>query len=265
MSQYETIELDASPGGVAVILLNRPDSGNALTLQMIEELSDALENLRGEEQLRMVLIRGAGEDFCIGADRHWMELAKGYTRDENESDGFAAAEIFRKIYELPQLTVAMVTGAVLGGGAGLAAACDVVIAKEDAHFAFSEVSRGMIPATIAPYIIKAIGPRMAKALFLTGESFDATYAEQLGLVQYVVDDEKAMEEILEYLSSLAFANSPSAVADTKRLLQALEGKEIDKETSHLTAKKASLRWERGEAQEGISAFLEDRKPSWADL
>lgn len=264
MSGYETIELDATPGGVAVILLNRPESGNALTLQMVEEISDALENLRSEEQLRMVLIRGAGNDFCIGADRHWYELAQGYTKEENEQDGFAVAEMFRKLYELPQLTVTMVQGAVLGGGVGLVAASDVVIAREDAHFCFGEVSRGMIPAAVAPYVMKAIAPRLAKGLFLTGESFDASYAEQAGLVQYVVDDEKGMEDMLEYLSSLAFANSPSAVADAKRLFHALEDEAISKDTSHKTAKHAALRWERGEAQEGIAALLEDRKPGWAD-
>lgn len=264
MSDYETIKLDASPGGVAVILLNRPEKGNALNGKMVVELTDALENLRSEEQLRMVLFRGAGEDFCIGADQHWFELAKDYTQQENEEEGLAAAEMLRRIHDLPQLTIAMVQGSVFGGGAGIMAACDAVIAKEDTNFRFGEVSRGMIPATIAPYIVQAVGMRTAKALLLTGESFDAAFAEAIGLVQYVVEDEDGMEEMLEYLSSLAFANSPSAVADTKRLLRDIEGKEIDKDLSHLIAKRAASRWERGEAQEGIAALLEDRKPDWAD-
>lgn len=263
MSQYETIKLDASPGGVAVILLNRPDEGNALNAKMLEELTDALENLRSEEQLRMVLIRGAGEDFCIGADSHMYELSMGFTEDEIEEDAFAAAEVFRRIHDLPQLTVALAHGAVMGGGAGILAACDVAIAMEDAHFRFGEVSRGMIPAVIAPFIQQAIGPRMAKALFLTGESFDAGYAEQMGLVQYTVSSDQDMEEMLEYISTLAFANSPSAVADTKRLIREIEGHEINKGLSHMTAKRAAARWEKGQAQEGISAFLADRKPDWA--
>lgn len=262
MSEYETIQLDASPAGVAAVLLNRPEKGNALDGKMVAELTDVLENLRSEEQLRMVIFRGAGEDFCIGADQHWFELAKDYTHHENEEEGFANAEMLRRIHDLPQLTVALVQGSAFGGGAGIMAACDVAIAQEDASFRFGEVSRGMIPATIAPYIVEAVGMRMAKALMLTGESFDAAFAEAIGLVQYVVEDESGMEEMLEHISSLAFANSPSAVADTKRLLREIEGREIDRDLSHVVAKKAASRWERGEAQEGISALLEDRKPKW---
>lgn len=262
MSEYETIKLDASPGGVVAILLDRPEQGNAIDGKMVRELTDAFENLRSEEQLRLVILRGAGEDFCIGADRRWFELAKDYSHHENEEEGYAFAEMLRRLHDLPQLTLALVQGNVLGGGAGLMAACDVVIAKEDTSFRFGEVSRGMIPATIAPYLMQAVGSRLAKALMLTGESFDAAYAEAVGLVQYVVEDEEGMESMLEYLSDLAFGNSPSAVADTKRLIRDLEGKEIDKDMSHLIAKRAASRWERGEAQEGIAALLEDRDPSW---
>lgn len=262
MSEYETIKLDASPGGVAVIFLNRPEQGNALDGKMVRELTDALENIRSEEQLRMVILRGAGDDFCIGADRHWFELAKDYAHHENEEEGYAFAEMLRRLHDLPQLTLALVHGSVMGGGAGLMTACDIVIAKEDTSFRFGEVSRGMIPATIAPYLMRAIGTRLAKALMLTGESFDAAYAEAIGLIQYVVEDEEGMENMLEYLSELAFGNSPSAVADTKRLIHDLQGKDIDKDMSHLIAKRAAARWERGEAQEGIAALLEDRDPSW---
>ncbi len=264
MSEYETITLDATPAGVAIVLLNRPEAGNAINGKMIEELTDVLENLRAEEQLRMVIFRGAGNDFCVGADRHWFELAKDYTQSENEDEGFAAAEVFRRIHDLPQLTVALLQGGVYGGGAGIACACDVAVAMEGASFRFGEVSRGMIPAAIAPFVVGAIGKRMAKALFLTGEDFDAGFAEQIGLAQFTVDDETGMEEMLEYLSSLAFANSPSAVADAKRLLHDIDARPIDRDMSHLTAKRAAARWERGEAQEGISALLEDRNPRWAE-
>ena len=264
MSAYETITLDATPGGIAVIILNRPDHGNALSMKMVEELSDALETLRSEVQLRMVLIRGAGEEFCVGEDRHWLELAQEYTRDEKEEDAFAMAEMLRKLHDLPQLTVALVQGSAYGLGAGMLAACDIAVALEKTAFCFNDVSRGAIPAIIAPYIMQVIGSRWAKALFLSGENFDADYAERLGLVQYVVQDEPAMEEMIEYLSGLAFANAPGAVADVKHLVSDLLGEDIDKDVSHFTAKRTAARLETAEGKEGVSAVLEDRKPSWAD-
>ncbi len=215
---YETITLEASPGGIAVVLLNRPERHNAFNARMIEELADAFETLRGEDHLRMVILRGAGKSFSAGADLEWMKLAADFTEDENEQDAFALAEMLRKLYELPQLTVAAVQGAAMGGGAGLIAACDVAVAVKDASFRFSEVRLGLTPATISPYVMAAIGPRWSKALFMTGEGFDAGFAEKIGLVQYAVDDQAGMESMLEHLSSLAFQNAHGAVADAKSLV-----------------------------------------------
>lgn len=262
MSEYETIELDASPGGIAVILLKRPEKRNAFNRLMIDELADVLENLRAEEQLRMVILKGAGESFCSGADLNWMRNAADFTKSENEDDAMALAEMLRHLRELPQLTVAAVHGAAMGGGAGLVAACDVAVAMKDTAFRFSEVRLGLTPATISPYVVEAIGPRWARALFATGEGFDEAFAEKIGLVQYVVKDQKEMSDMMEYLSGMAFLNAPGAVADAKKLVDDVYGQEIDHDLSRMTAKQIADRRASVEGKEGVSAFLEKREPSW---
>ncbi|MEO0467386.1 MAG: enoyl-CoA hydratase-related protein [Pseudomonadota bacterium] len=264
MQTYETIELDATPGGVAIVTLNRPDKHNAFNAKVVEELADAFDNLRSETQLRLVILRGAGKSFSAGADLTWMKAAADYTQKENEEDAFALAEMLRALYELPQLTLALVHGACMGGGAGLVAACDVAVAMKSASFRFSEVRLGLTPATISPFVIQAIGPRMAKALFMTGESFDGTYAETMGLVQYVVEDETEMAVMEEHISKLMFDTAPGAVADAKKLVQDVTGARIETNTSHETARRIAARRSSEEGREGLTAFLEKRKPSWAE-
>lgn len=264
MSEYETIELDVSPGGIAVILLNRPEKRNAFNRLMIDELADVLENLRAEDHIRMVILRGAGESFCAGADLNWMRNAAEFTKSENEEDAYALAEMLRHLRELPQLTVASIHGAAMGGGAGLVAACDVAVAMTDTAFRFSEVRLGLTPATISPYVVEAIGPRWARALFATGEGFDSEFAEKIGLVQYVVKSQKEMSDMMEYLSGMAFLNAPGAVADAKKLVDDVYGQEIDHDLSHMTAKRIAARRASEEGKEGVSAFLEKREPKWID-
>ncbi len=263
MRDYTTIELDASPGGTAIVLLNRPDKRNAFNAQVIEELADAFETLRGEDHLRAVILKGAGTVFSAGADLDWMRAAGRYTRAENEADAFALAEMLRRLYELPQLTVALVQGAAMGGGAGLVAACDVAVAHASAKFQFSEVRLGLTPATISPYVIQAIGPRWAKALFATAEPFDAAYAEKIGLVQYVVADDQSMMEMEERLAKLAYDAAPGAVDDAKMLVRDLAGVEINAALSRETAKRIAARRASEEGKEGLAAFLEKRRPDWS--
>jgi len=265
MAEYQTIKLDATPGGVAVVTLNRPDKHNAFNALVIQELADAFENLRPETQLRMVVLRGNGKSFSAGADLEWMKAAAHYTRHENEEDAFQLAEMLRRLYELPQLTVALVQGAAMGGGAGLVAACDVAVAMRSALFRFSEVRLGLTPATISPYVIEAIGSRAAKALFMTGESFDAEFAEKLGLVHYVVDDADAMADTEEHISKLMFDTAPGAVADAKKLVQDVAGLEINRSLSQETARRIAARRASEEGKEGLSAFLEKRRPGWAEV
>lgn len=264
MQTYETIQLDATPGGVAVVTLNRPDKHNAFNALVVDELADAFENLRAETQLRMVILRGNGKSFSAGADLKWMEAAADYTQKENEEDAYALAEMLRKLRDLPQMTLAIVQGAAMGGGAGLVAACDVAVAMQSAIFRFSEVRLGLTPATISPYVIDAIGPRWAKALFVTGESFDAEFAEKIGLVQYVVEDAQGLLDMEEHLSKLMFDTAPGAVADAKRLVHDVTGAVINQQLSHDTARRIAARRASDEGREGLAAFLEKRKPGWAE-
>ena len=264
MQTYQTIQLDATPGGVAIVTLNRPDKHNAFNALVVDELADAFENLRAETQLRMVILRGNGKSFSAGADLKWMEAAADYTQKENEDDAYALAEMLRKLHGLPQMTLAIVQGAAMGGGAGLVAACDVAVAMKSAIFRFSEVRLGLTPATISPYVIDAIGPRWAKALFMTGESFDADFAHRIGLVQYVVEDAQGLLDMEEHLSRLMFDTAPGAVADAKRLVHDVTGAVINQQLSHDTAKRIAARRVSEEGREGLAAFLEKRKPGWAE-
>jgi len=264
MQTYETIMLDATPAGIAIVTLNRPDKHNAFNALVVDELADAFETLRGEDHLRMVILRGAGASFSAGADLKWMEAAADYTREENEQDAFALAEMLRKLYDLPQMTCALVQGAAMGGGAGLVAACDVAVALKSAVFRFSEVRLGLTPATISPFVIEAIGPRWAKALFVTGERFDGAFAHQIGLVQYTAEDEAELAALEEDISKMMFDTAPGAVADAKALVHDVTGAVINAGLSHDTARRIAARRASPEGREGLAAFLEKRKPSWAE-
>ena len=262
MRDYETIRLEATQEGLAVITLARPDVHNAFNALMIAELTDAFELLEDQQTIRMLILRGEGKSFSAGADLEWMKLAATHTRDDNEEDAVRLATMLRKLFELPQMTLALVHGAAMGGGAGLVAACDVAVAMKGTRFRFSEVRLGLTAATISPFVIDAIGPRWARALFVTAESFDADYAEKMGLVHYTVKDQAEMTAMEEHLADLVFAAAPGAVADSKALVRDVTGQEIDKDLGHDTAKRIAARRVSDEGKEGIAAFLEKRKPNW---
>ncbi|MGD2133166.1 MAG: enoyl-CoA hydratase-related protein [Maricaulaceae bacterium] len=262
MSENQAVVVDASPGGVAVVLLNRPEQHNAFNNEMVEGLDEAFETLHGADHVRVVILRGSGKSFSAGADIESMRAAAGFSIDENEGDALRAAHMFQKLRNLPQLTVAAVHGAAMGGGAGLVAACDVGVALKSAKFRFSEVRLGIIPAMISPYVIEAIGPKWARALFTTGEGFDGGYAEKIGLVQYAVEDENELETMLEEVTKLAFHAAPGALAEAKRLIADVAGKPIDGALAHMTARRIAERRASDEGREGLAAFLEKRPPSW---
>ena len=264
MAEYKTINFEVFRAGVAVVTLNRPDRHNAFNSLVIAELTEVFDTLSHETLIRMVILRGAGKSFSAGADLDWMKRAAEYTQHENEEDAVKLAAMLRKLHDLPQVTLALVQGAAMGGGAGLVAACDVAIAMSSAKFRFSEVRLGLTPATISPFVIKSIGPRWAKALFVTGESFDAAYAEKMGLVHYTAKDEEEMLALEEHIASLVFAAAPGAVSDSKKLVDDMSGKEIDDGIGKETAKRIAARRASDEGREGLTAFLEKRKPDWAD-
>lgn len=255
--------LDVTAEGLAVVTLNRPDKRNAFDELMIANLAEHFETLKGADHVRIVFVRGAGDCFCAGADIDWMRRQGERDLDENENDALALARMLRHLHDLPQLTVALVQGAAMGGGAGLVAACDIAVANTNATFRFSEVRLGLTPATVSPYVIEAIGPRMAKALFATGESFDAAYAEKIGLVQYVVEDETELRARMEHLTELALAAAPGAVADAKALVRFVSGHKIDDGLAKETARRIAVRRASAEGREGLAAFLEKRKPEWS--
>lgn len=264
MSEYETLSLNATRAGIAVITLNRPDVHNAFNAVLIAELTDVLETLSEQDALRLVILRGAGKSFSAGADLSWMKAAANWTREQNEEDALALAEMLRKLAELPQMTLALVQGAAMGGGAGLVAACDIAVAMSGTKFRFSEVRLGLTPATISPFVISAIGPRWAKALFVSAELFDAEFAAKIGLVQYVVEDENEMAEMEEHLAKLAMAAAPGAIRDAKALVLDLDGAPYSLKLSQETAKRIAERRSSAEGREGLAAFLDKRKPDWAD-
>ena len=278
MAADDTVLLDVSPAGVATVTLNRADKRNAFDEMMIAGLIDAFETLKGADHVRIVFVRGAGETFCAGADIDWMRRAAEFSELGNETDALELARMLKHLYDLPQITVALAHGAAMGGGAGLIAACDVAVAVKSTKFRFSEVRLGLIPATISPYVVEAIGSRMAKALFATAEGFDGAYAEKIGLTQYTVEDEPGLYQMMEHLSELALAAAPGAVADAKALVrflvddvtrsrdlvstQVLPGHVIDDHVLRETAKRIAARRVSAEGREGLAAFLEKRKPEW---
>ena len=259
---YDLITFEATQEGLAIVTLNRPEVHNAFNAELIAELTDVFTMISEQTTIRMMILRGAGDSFSAGADLRWMKLAALNSREDNETDAMRLAEMLRRLNEMPQMTLALVQGAAMGGGAGLVAACDIAIAYANAQFRFSEVRLGLTPATISPFVIQAIGPRMARALFVTGESFDAAYAERIGLVQYVVESRDQMAELEEHLARLVFAAAPGAVADAKRLVGDVAGQPIDNSLMHDTARRIAARRASEEGKEGIAAFLDKRAPSW---
>lgn len=260
---FDLIQFDATRAGIAIVTLNRPEVHNAFNAELISELTDVFKMIADQPSIRMMILRGEGKSFSAGADLEWMKLAALNSREDNEADAGRLAEMLQTLYEMPQMTLALVQGAAMGGGAGLVAACDVAIAMNEATFRFSEVRLGLTPATISPFVIDAIGPRWARALFVTAESFDAAYAEKIGLVQYVAQSADEMAELEEHLAKLVFAAAPGAIADSKKLVRDVAGRPIDKELGHKTAKRIAARRSSAEGKEGVAAFLEKRRPDWS--
>jgi len=258
------VELDASPSGVAVVTINRPDRKNAFNAEVIAALSQHFETLKDADGVRIVFLRGAGGAFSAGADLEWMRSAADWTVAENRADALLLAEMLLALRELPQFTVALVEGPAFGGGAGLVAACDYAVAAPGAKFSFSEVKLGLVAATISPHVVAAIGPRRAKSLFATGRIFDAAFAEKIGLVDEVVAAAADLDDAMERLSTEIMACAPGAVAASKALVDDIAGLPIDEELLEETARLIADRRASEEGQEGVRAFLDKRKPGWAE-
>jgi len=259
----DLVRIEATAEGAATVFLNRPARRNAFDADLISALEEAFRTLAGAEGVRVVFLRGEGGTFSAGADLDWMRQAADRTEGENRDDAMDLARMLKALWDLPQLTVALVEGAAFGGGAGLVAACDMAIATAETRFSFSEVRLGLIPATIAPYVVQAIGPRRARGLFATGRPFDADQACQFGLVSETVADTAALEAARDRLAGDILACAPNAVADAKRLVDDVFAQDIDHGLMEDTARRIAAARVGEEGQEGVRAFLERRAPSWA--
>lgn len=255
------ILLDIDTRGVATLTLNRADKHNAFDEHVIAELSGMLADIAGNDAIRVLVLRAAGKSFCAGADADWMRRMASYDHAANLVDAGALAELLRRLDTLPQPTIACVQGAALGGGAGLVCCCDMAVAATSATFAFSEVRLGLIPGTISPYVVRAMGRQAARRYFLTAERFDATTAHQLGLVSEVVEP-AALDVSVERLTQALLDGGPQAVRAAKQLINDVADQKIDAELMAMTSQRIAHIRATPEAQEGLSAFLNKRPPAW---
>ena len=256
--------IEATAEGAATVTINRAGRRNAFNAEVIGALREAFETLEGADGVRVVFVRGAGGAFSAGADLEWMRDAAEHDEDDNRQDAMAMAVMLKHLHDLPMLTVALVEGSAFGGGAGLAAACDMAIATADARFAFSEVKLGLVAATISPYVIAAIGARRARGLFATGQVFDAGAALSFGLIDEITADPAALEAARDRIARDARACAPIAVAESKRLVAHVAGRAIDHALMADTAHWIARVRVSPEGQEGVRAFLDRRKPAWID-
>ncbi|MGR6534315.1 enoyl-CoA hydratase-related protein [Brevundimonas sp. RM1] len=258
----DLVQIDATADGVVFVTINRPEKRNAFDAATIAALYEAFETLHGADKVRVVFIRGAGGTFSAGADLNWMRSAADWSESDNRDDAMGLAKMLKALHDVPALTVALVEGAAMGGGAGIVAACDMAVAVEGTRFAFSEVKLGLIPATIAPYVIEAVGARRARQLFLTANIFDADYAAHAGLIDMVLP-EGSVDEFISMLTDSLSANAPGAMGDAKRLVNDVAGEEIDNRLLEETAKRIARARVSVEGQEGVRAFLDKRPANWA--
>jgi methylglutaconyl-CoA hydratase len=243
------------------ISLNRPDVRNAFDEQVIDAISACAASAADDPSVRVVVLSGTGKAFCAGADLAWLSKAVAYSQVENLADAEDFALMLERIDCLPMPVIGRVHGAALGGGVGLAAVCDIVVAADDTTFGLTEVKLGILPAVISPYVLRKIGVSAARELFLTGKRFDAVRARELGLVHEVVP-EPDLDAAVERRIADLLTSGPSAVAAAKALIRDVAG-ESPKDVIGLTTSRIAAQRVSAEGQEGMRAFLQKRKPDWA--
>jgi methylglutaconyl-CoA hydratase len=249
-------------GGRATVTLDRPEVRNAFNDELITQIAAAFRELGTRADVRCIVLAGNGPAFCAGADLNWMKRMAAYTYDQNLADARALAEMLRVIYECPKPTIARVQGDVYAGGTGLVAACDIAVSVDTANYCLSEVKLGLVPATISPYVIRAMGARAAHRYFLTAERFSAGEAHRIGFVHEVVDASKLDAKVGEIAQALISAG-PAAVKACKGLVQDVAGGEIADELIARTIKGIADIRVSEEGREGIQSFLQKRKPGWS--
>jgi methylglutaconyl-CoA hydratase len=257
------LRTDHDPRGIVTLTLDRPEARNALSAALVARLTDELDTLAGDAGVRAIMLTGAGDVFCAGADIGEMRAAGAAPPAQNEADSRRFATMLERLERQPQPTLALVNGAAFGGAVGLIAACDIALAATSARFALSEVRLGLVPAMISPYVIRAIGTREARRWFLSGEAMDAATALRIGLVHEAVDPGSLSAAADGVLCAL-LAGAPGAQAEIKRLIRHATGRSDAGDEAMLadTARWIARVRAGPEAREGLSSFLERRKPRW---
>ena len=251
----------ATANHVATVVLSRPDVRNAFNDEVIAELSQAFIQLGDDPQVRAIVLMAEGPAFCAGADLNWMRRMADYSREENEQDAEKLAFMLRTIYECPKPTIARVQGDVYAGGMGLVACCDMAVSVDTANYCLSEVKLGLIPATIGPYVIRAMGPRASHRYFLTAERFSAAEALRLGFVHELVPADQLDASVSTWVQAL-LAASPNAIKECKKLVQYVADRDITRLLIDHTVKAIADIRASDEGKEGVQSFLNKRKPAW---
>lgn len=257
----DTVLTELDSRGVATLTLNRPEVHNAFDDNLVARLSTEIRQLEANREVRVVRLAAAGRSFSAGADLNWMRRMAGYSMQENLRDAKSTAELMRMLHRTRRPTIAIVQGAAYGGGVGLVACCDIVVASTKASFCLSEVKLGLIPGVISPYLVGAIGRRAAQRYMLSAERFDAAVARELGLVHEVVDPGE-LWTTADRISEGLLQNGPEALAASKELVNAVALRPIDEAVIVDTAKRLADQRASWEGREGIAAFLEKRVPAW---
>jgi len=258
-----SVTIDIQDNGVASVCLNRPEKHNAFDDSIIAELSDSFKNLAQDPRVKLVILRSNGKSFSAGADLNWMKRMANYGHEDNLKDARSLADMLHNLYTMPQPTIALIQGAAFGGAVGLASCCDIALASTKASFSLSEVKIGLIPATISPYVIEAIGARAARRYFQTGERFSAERAMSLGLVSEVCAAEYLDAE-LDTLVNTLLNNGPTAMAEAKRLVADFAHQTITPSLIEDSCERIAHIRVSPEGQEGLAAFLEKRPANWKE-
>lgn len=246
---------------IALLTLNRIHKSNAFDNQLLHDMQQFIEEAIAMTQVRVLMLRANGKHFCAGADLAWMRDMARFSEEENIQDALVLGRLMHTLYMSPKPTLAVVQGSAFGGGAGLAAACDITFAADNARFCFSEVKIGLIPAVISPYVIKAIGERRAKALFMSAEVFSAFKAYEYGLIHECLPEDKLAESAFNYAKQIA-DNAPVAVQDAKLLVNDVSNHPINNDLVAHTAALIAKKRVSAEGQHGLDAFLNKKSPNW---
>jgi methylglutaconyl-CoA hydratase len=260
----QSISVKVSQSGVAKITMNRPELHNAFDDQVIKELTNAIRKIDNNQNIRLLVLAAEGKSFSAGADLNWMKRMATYSWEENYQDSLKLAGLMQALHDCSKTTIAIVQGAAFGGGVGLVACCDIVLASDKALFSLSEVKLGLIPSVISPYVVKAIGERNSKRYFASAEKFDAQEAKLIQLVHKVIGHDELQNFAKDYINKI-LANGPQAMRQAKQLVNHVVDKPIDEELVLETAQRIADIRASSEGREGVSAFLEKRPTNWSSV